>query len=155
MVLPHGDVVRLFFLQCFKQQVKRRLIIVIFFLCAAVFDHVENGFHVLIFGRCFVEQVKHERCVKRRFRFLPERIICLCAFWRGVFDEIVDQLEYICILADIAKGVVAVRFRRVDQVKNAQNITFLQKQISDGTEHFALWVSDDEAGICKHEIRLC
>ena len=40
-------------------------------------------------------------------------------------------------------------------IKNAQNITFLQKQISDGTEHFALWVSDDKTRIGKHEIRLC
>ena len=102
-----------------------------------------------------MEQVKHERGIKRCFRFLPEWIICFCTFRRGVFDEIVNQLEYVCVLAYVAKWVVAVGFRWVDQVKNAQNITFLQKQISDGTEHFALWIGYNKAGICKHEIRLC
>ena len=131
------------------------MIIVIFFLCTAVFNHVENGFHVLIFGRGFVEQIKHERCVKRCFRFLPEWIICFCTFRRGVFDEIVNQLEHVCVLAYVAKWVVAVGFRWVDQIKNAQNITFLQKQISDGTEHFALWVSDDKTRIGKHEVWFC
>ena len=110
MVLPHGNVVRLFFLQGFKEKIERRLIIVIFLLCAAVFNHIQNRFHVLIFGRGFVEQVKHERGVKRRFRFLPEWIICFCTFRRGVFDEIVDQLEHVRILSDVAKRVVAVRF---------------------------------------------
>ena len=57
MVLPHGNVVRLFFLQGFKEQVKRRLIIVIFFLCTAVFNHIQNRFHVLIFNRRFVQQI--------------------------------------------------------------------------------------------------
>ena len=108
MVLPHGNVVRLFFLQGFKEQVKRRLIIVIFFLCTAIFNHVENGFRVLIFNRRFVKQVKHERGVKCCFRFLPEWIICFCTFWRGVFNEIVNQLEHIRILSDVAKRVVAV-----------------------------------------------
>ncbi len=97
MVLPHGNVIGLFFLQCFKQKVERRLIVVIFFLCTAVFNHIQNRLHVLIFGRCFVEQVKHERGVKRCFGFLPERISCFCTFRRGVLDEIVDQLEYVCV----------------------------------------------------------
>ena len=131
------------------------MIIVIFFLCTAIFNHVENGFHVLIFNRRFVQQIEHERSVKRRLRFLPEWIICFCTFWRGVFDEIVNQLEHVCVLAYVAKRVVTVGFRWVDQVKNAQNITFLQKQISDGTEHFALWVSDDKTRIGKHEVWFC
>ena len=84
------------------------MIIVIFFLCAAVFNHVENGFHVLIFGRCFVQQIEHERSVKRRLRFFPERIVCFRALWSGVLDEIVNQLEHIRILSDVAKRVVAV-----------------------------------------------
>ena len=154
MVLPHSNVVRLFFLQGFKEQVKRRLIIVIFFLCTAVFDHVENGFHILIFNRCFMEQIEHERSVKRCFRFLPEWIVCFCTFRRGVFDEIVDQLEHVRILSDVTKRVIAVGFGWVDQIKNAQNVAFLQKQFSDGAEHLALWISDDKAGICKHKIWL-
>ena len=108
MVLPHGNVVRLFFLQRFKEQVKRRLIIVIFFLCTAIFNHVENGFHVLIFNRCFMQQIEHKRRIQGRFRFFPERIVCFCTFRRGVFDEIVNQLEHIRILSDVAKRVVAV-----------------------------------------------
>ena len=114
------------------------MIIVIFFLCTAIFNHVENGFHVLIFNWRFVQQIEHERSVKRRLRFFPERIVCFRALWSGVLDEIVNQLEHVCVLAYVAKRVVTVGFRWVDQVKNAQNITFLQKQISDGTEHFAL-----------------
>ena len=110
MVLPHGDVVRLFFLQCFKQQVKRRLIIVIFFLCAAVFDHVENRFHVLIFGRGLMQQIEHERRIQSRFRLLPERIVCFRPFRRGIFDEIIDQFEHVCVLANVAKRVVTIRF---------------------------------------------
>ena len=108
MVLPHGNVIGLFFLQGFKEQVKRRLIIVIFFLCAAVFNHVENGFHILIFNRRFVQQIEHERSVKRRLRFFPERIICFRALWSGVLDEIVNQLEHVRVLAYVAKRVVAV-----------------------------------------------
>ena len=55
-----------------------------------------------------MEQVKHERGVKRCFRFLPEWIVCFCALWSGVLDEIVNQLEHIRILSDVAKRVVAV-----------------------------------------------
>ena len=154
MVLPHGNVVRLFFLQCFKQQVKRRLIIVIFFLCTAIFNHVENGFHVLIFNRRFVEQVEHERGVKRGFGFLPERIVCFRTLWSGVLDEIIDQLEHVRVLAYVAKRVVAVRFCRIDQVEHTQHIALLQEQVSNSAEHFALWISDDKAGICKHKIWL-
>ena len=100
-----------------------------------------------------MEQVKHERGVKRRFGFLPKRISCFCTFRRGVLDEIVNQLEHVRVFADIAKGVVAIRFRRVNQVKDAQHIPLLQKQIPNGAEHFPLRVSDDKTGVCKHEIR--
>ena len=153
MVLPHGNVIGLFFLQCFKQQIERRLIVVIFFLCTAVFNHVKNRFHVLIFNRRFVQQIEHECSIQSRFGLLPEWIVCFCALWSGVLDEIVNQLEHVRVFADIAKGVVAIRFRRVNQVKDAQHIPLLQKQIPNGAEHFPLRVSDDKTGVCKHEIR--
>ena len=155
MILPHGNVIRLFFLQGFKKEIERRLVIVIFLLCAAVFDHVENGFHVLILLRRFMQKIEHERGVQRGFGFLPERIVCFCTFRRGVLDEVVDQFEHIRILADIAERIVAVRFCRIDQIKYAQHIAFLQKEIANGAEHFALWIGYNKAGICKHEIRLC
>ena len=155
MVLPHGDVVWLFLLQCFKEQIERRLIVVVLLFCAAVFNHVENGFHVLIFNRGLMQQIEHERGVKCCFRLLPERIICFCALWSGVFDEIVDQFEHVRVLTDVTKRVVAVGFGWVDQIKHTQHIPLFQKQISNGAEHFSLRIGHDKAGICKHEIRLC
>ena len=102
-----------------------------------------------------MQQIEHERRIQSRFRFLPEWIICFCTFRRGVFYEIVDQLKHVRILANVAKWVIAVRFGWVDQVKDTQHIPLLQKQISDGTEHFALWVSDDKTRIGKHEVGFC
>ena len=155
MVLPHSNVVRLFFLQGFKEQIERRLVVIIFLLCAAVFDHIQNRLHVLILLRRFMQKIEHERGVQRGFGFLPERIVCFCAFRGGVLDEIVDQFEHIRVLADIAERIVAVRFCRIDQIEHTQHIAFLQKEIANGAEHFALWIGYNKAGVCKHEIRLC
>ena len=55
-----------------------------------------------------MEQVEHERGVKRGFGFLPERIVCFRTLWSGVLDEIVNQLEHVRVLAYVAKRVVAV-----------------------------------------------
>ena len=102
-----------------------------------------------------MQQIEHERRIQSRLGFFPERIICLCAFRRGIFNEVVDQFEYIRVPANVAKRVVAVGFGWVNQVKNTQHIPFFQKQISDGTEHFALWICANKAGICKHKIWFC
>ena len=55
-----------------------------------------------------MDQIQNEGRIQRNLRALPERVILLRAFGRGVFDEIVYQFHHIFIVLDVGKGIEAV-----------------------------------------------
>ncbi len=122
MVLPHGNVIGLFFLQRFKEQVKRRLIIVILLSGPSILDHGQQHLHGLFLLRGLMEQVEHKGGKERGLGLLPKWIRLLRVLWRGVFDKVVNEAEHISVLADITEGVVAVGAGRVHQINDADGV---------------------------------
>ena len=55
-----------------------------------------------------MEQVQHQGGIKGRFGLFPEWVILAGILWCGVLDKVVDEPEYITVLTDIPKRVVAV-----------------------------------------------
>ena len=84
------------------------MVVIIVLFGPAVFDHVNEHFKVLLLRGCFMDQIQNESRVQRIFRAFPEWVILLCAFGRGVLDEVVHQLHHILIVLDVGEGVEAV-----------------------------------------------
>ena len=84
------------------------MVVIIVLFGSAIFDHVNEHFKILLLWRRFVDQIQNEGRIQRNFRALPERVILLRAFGRGVFDEIVYQFHHIFIVLDVGKGIEAV-----------------------------------------------
>ena len=89
VILPHGYMIRLFFLQCLKKQVQRRLIIVVLFFRPAELNHGEHHFHRLLVWRRLMQQIQHESGIKGNFGFLPKGIVLTGVLRRSVLDEVV------------------------------------------------------------------
>lgn len=154
MVLPHSDVIRLFFLQRLEKQIQRGLEIVVVLFRPAVLDHGEHHFHGLLIGRRLMEKVEHKGRVEGDFGFLPKGIVLAGVLRRGILDEVVYQPEHVGVLADIAERVIAVGMARLDQIEHLDDIALLQKKRSDSPDKLALRIGADKAGIGKEKIRL-
>ena len=134
LVLPHSNMIRLFLLQSFKEQVQRGTVIAVILLGAAVLDHGQKHFQRLFLGRSLMEQIEHEGAVQGNLGFLPKRVVAGCVLRGSVFDEIVNEPEYIGVLSDVAEGIVAVGAGGVNQVECPQDIAPLEEQRADGPE---------------------
>lgn len=69
--------------QLFKQKVNSGLEIFIIFPALAGIEHIQQGIHILFFGRGFVVDVSDQSLIKQSFRFLPE-VIAAFGFALGV-----------------------------------------------------------------------
>ena len=65
MVFPHRNMVRLLVLQCLKQQIQWRTIQLVLLTCAAVLQHIQHRFKILLLRWRFIEQVQHQGGVQR------------------------------------------------------------------------------------------
>ena len=74
-----------------------------------------------------MEKVKHKGGVEGNFGFLPKGIILAGVLRCGVLNEVVDQPEYIGVLADIAERVIAVGMARLDQIEHLDDVALLQR----------------------------
>ena len=72
-----------------------------------------------------MEKVKHKGRVEGDFGFFPKGIVLAGVLRRGVLNEVVDQPEYVGVLADIAERVIAVGMARLDQIEHLDDITLL------------------------------
>ena len=108
LVLPNSDMLRLFFLQCFKEKIQRGLEIIVVLFRSTVFDHGQHHFHCLLLRGSFMEKIQHQGTVQRNFRLFPKGIVLCCVLGGSVLDKVIDQPEYIGILTDIPERVVMV-----------------------------------------------
>ena len=154
VILPHGNMIRLFFLQRLEKQIQRGLEIVVVLFRPAVLDHGEHHFHGLLIGRRLMEKVKHKGGVEGNFGFLPKGVILACVLRRGALNEVVDQPEHIGVLADIAERVIAVGMARLDQIEHLDDIALLQKKWGDSADELTLRIGADKARIGKEQIWL-
>ena len=54
----------------------------------------------------------------------------------------------------VGKGIEGVGVVGIDQVKDLDDIAFFQQQRGDGPHGLTLWIGDQEAAICLHEVGL-
>ena len=100
--------VRLFFLQCFKKHIQRTAVLLIFFAYLGILHHQHHGFKVLLLRWCLAHEVEHQGRVQGNLGFLPEGVIGTGVSRRGVLNQIVDQLQSVFFIPQIAEGVVSV-----------------------------------------------
>ena len=152
-ILPHSDMIRIFLPQRLEKQVERRLVLLIVVMHVSVVEHGEHHIHRLFLFRCLVQKIEHERAVQRRFAFLPKRIGLCSILRRGVLDEVIHQPEHVRVLSDVVERIIGIGVRRINEVKDADNVAVLQEQRRGGTQNFPLWICGYVGRVGKHDIR--
>lgn len=71
----------------------------------------------------------------------------MAALWCGGLDEIINQLEDIFFISQIAEWVIPVRLLQVDQVEHPDVIPFAFQPPSGGCEHLHFRVGNDIIGV--------
>ena len=71
----------------------------------------------------------------------------MAALWCGSLDEIINQLEDIFFISQIAEWVIPVRLLQVDQIEYSDVISLAFQPPSGGCEHLHFRVSDDIIGV--------
>ena len=89
-----------------------------------------------------MEKIQHQSRVEGYLRLLPEWITLTCILGRCVLDEIIDKPENVRVLSDIAEGIVAVRFRWVDEIEDLYHITRWICALTDAT-----WTASPSGGL--------
>ena len=111
-------------LQRLEQQIQRALVLVVLLHHPRTLQHEHQHFKILLlFGR-FAEQVQHQRGIQCDLRLLPKRVIGCALGRRGVFHQVVHQLQHIRLVPNISERIITVRLVRVDQVKYLDVVPF-------------------------------
>ena len=71
----------------------------------------------------------------------------MAALWCGSLDEIINQLEDIFFISQIAEWVIPVRLLQVDQIEYSDVISLAFQPPSGGCEHLHFRVGNDIIGI--------
>ena len=101
-----------------------------------------------------MEQIEHQGRIQRNFRFFPEGVRVICVLGCGIADQIIHQLQYVGLIADIGEGVIAVRLAGVDQVKHHDLISLFFEQVPRGAQQLSLGICDDVGAVCAVKPRL-
>ena len=95
-------------------------------------DHRE----VLLIFRCFLKQHEDDGLQECSFGFGPERVGLVAALWGGGLDQVIDQLQHVLFVAQIAERIVAVRLFQIHKVQNAHVIALLLEVAARGKQDF-------------------
>ena len=71
----------------------------------------------------------------------------MAALWCGSLDEIINQLEDIFFISQIAEWVIPVRLLQVDQIEYSDVISLAFQPPSGGCEHLHFRVGNDIIGV--------
>ena len=112
-------------------------------------DHRE----VLLIFRCFLKQHEDDGLQECGFGFGPKRIRLMAALRRGGLDQVVDQLQHVLFVAQIAERIVTVRLFQIHKVQNAHVVALLFEIAARGKQHFRFGVCYDIIGVCGQDIR--
>ena len=112
-------------------------------------DHRE----VLLIFRCFLKQHEDDGLQECGFGLRPERIGLVAALRRGGLDQVIDQLQHVLFVAQIAEWIVAVRLFQIHKVQNAHVIALLFEVAARGKQHFRFGVCYDIIGVCGQDVR--
>ena len=95
-------------------------------------DHRE----VLLIFRCFLKQHEDDGLQECGFGFGPEWVGLVTALRRGGLDQVIDQLQHVLFVAQIAEWIVAVRLFQIHKVQNAHVVALLFEVTARGKQHF-------------------
>ena len=108
----------------------------IFLAHLGVFQHAHDHREVLLIFRCFLKQHENDGLQECGFGFGPERVGLVAALRRGGLDQVIDQLQYILFVAQVAERVISVRLFQIHKVQNAHVIALLLEVAARGKQHF-------------------
>ena len=108
----------------------------IFLAHLGVFQHAHDHREVLLIFRCFLKQHEDDGLQECGFGLRPERIGLVAALRRGGLDQVIDQLQHVLFVAQIAEWIVAVRLFQIHKVQNAHVVALLFEVTARGKQHF-------------------
>ena len=144
LIFPHCYMGWVSFLQRLKQQVQWGWVLVIFLHHPRTLQHKHQHFKGLFLLRRFTKQVQHKGGIQCDFRLLPKGVVGRALGRRGIFYQIIHQLQHVRFLTDIAEGVIAIRLTGMDQVKYLNIVALAFQEMAGGAQHFALLSSGFE-----------
>ena len=124
----------------------------IFLAHLGVFQHAHDHGEILLVFRGFLKQHEDDRLQECGFGFGPERIGLMAALRRGGLDQVIDQLQHILFVAQVAERIVAVRLFQIHKVQNAHVVALLFEIAARGKQHFRFGVCYDIIGVCGQDI---
>ena len=103
--------------------------------------------------RSFLKQHEDDGLQECGFGLGPEWVRLVAALWRGGLDQVVDQLQYVLFIPQIAEWIVAVRLFQIHKVQNAHVVALLFEIAARGKQHFRFGVCYDIIGVRGQDIR--
>ena len=76
----------------------------------------------------------------------------MAALRRGGLDQVVDQLQHVLFVTQIAKRVISVRLFQIHKVQNAHVVALLFKVTARGKQDFGFRVRNDVVCVCGQDI---
>ena len=125
----------------------------IFLAHLGIFQHAHDHREILLVFRRFLKQHEDDGLQERGFGFGPERIGLVAALRRGGLDQVIDQLQYVFFIPQIAERIVAVRLFQIHKVQNAHVVALLLEVAARGKQHFRFGVCYDIIGVCGQDVR--
>jgi len=108
----------------------------IFLAHLGVFQHAHDHGEILLVFRGFLKQHEDDRLQECSFGFGPEWVGLVTALRRGGLDQVIDQLQHVLFVAQIAEWIVAVRLFQIHKVQNAHVVALLFEVTARGKQHF-------------------
>jgi len=142
------------FLQRLKQQIQRGWVLIVLFHHPRTLQHKHQHFKGLLLLWRLTEQVQHQGRIQRDFRFLPKGVVGRSLGRRGIFYQIVHQLQHVRLLTDIAERVIAIRLPGMDQIKHLDVIALTFQEMTGGTQHFPLGIDHQIRAVGIHQAGL-
>ena len=121
-------------------------------LCAVQHEH--EHFKGLFLLRRFTKQVQHKGGIQCDFRLLPKGVVGRALGRRGIFYQIIHQLQHVRFLTDIAERVIAIRLTGMDQVKYLNIVALAFQEMAGGAQHFALGIDHQIGTVGVHQTGL-
>jgi len=136
LILPDGNAVRFSAFYGFKEQIEWGHMSFIFLAHLGVFQHAHDHREVLLVFWGFLKQHEDDGLQERGFGFGPEWIGFVAALRRGGLDQVIDQLQHVFFVAQVAERIVAVRLFQIHKVQNAHIVALLFEITARGKQHF-------------------
>ena len=115
----------------------------IFLAHLGVFQHPHDHGKVLLVLRRFLKQHEDDSLQQCGFGLRPKWVGLMAALRRGGLDQVIDQLQHVFFIPQIAEGVISVRLLQIHKVQNAHIVALLFEITAGCKQDFGFGVRDD------------